>query len=194
MEVIGADISEEMLSVAQEKALGQDCNVLFLCQAAQDLDLYGTVDGAVCCLDSLNHITNYDDFCKAITRITLFLETDRLFIFDLNTVYKHKTVLADHTFVIEQNGVFCVWQNETDEKTNVTNITLDFFAEENGVYLRGGEDFAEKAYTEEEILDAIRQAGLELVAALDDETQAPPTAKTERIVYVTRKIIETKSF
>ena len=194
MEVIGADPSEEMLAVAREKAQKNGADVLFLCQAAENLDLYGTVDGAICCLDSLNHITEYDVFCDALARVTLFLETGRLFLFDLNTVYKHNEVLSDHTFVIEQNGVFCVWQNETDPAEHLTDITLDFFTEENGAYARGGEEFAERAYTEEEIRAAITAAGLELVAEIDDETKAPPTAKTERVIYVTRKISETKSF
>ena len=194
MDVIGVDPSEEMLSVAREKAAACGADILFLCQAAENLDLYGTVDGAVCCLDSLNHITEYRDFCKAIERVTLFLETGRLFIFDLNTVYKHNTVLADHTFVIEQNDVFCVWQNETDPKTNQTDITLDFFIEENGSYLRGGEEFSEKAYTKDEIISAIRQAGLELITVLDAETKGSPTEKTEREIYITKKITKTKSF
>ena len=194
VEVIGADPSEDMLCVAREKAQESGTDVLFLCQAAENLDLYGTVDGAICCLDSLNHITDYGVFCEALGRVTLFLETGRLFLFDLNTVYKHNKVLSDHTFVIEQNGVYCVWQNETDPQEALTEITLDFFLEENGVYLRGGEAFAEKAYTQTEISDAIQKAGLELIAVLDDETKAPPTEKSERIIYVTRKISETKSF
>lgn len=193
-EVIGADPSEEMLSVAREKAQETGAEVLFLCQSAENLDLYGTVDGAVCCLDSLNHITEYGTFRQALARVTLFLETGRLFLFDLNTVYKHNEILSDHTFVLEEDGVFCVWQNETDPTDHLTAITLDFFEEENGVYLRGGEEFAEKAYREEEIYAAIQDAGLELVTEIDDETKAPPTEKTERIIYVTRKIAETKSF
>jgi ubiquinone/menaquinone biosynthesis C-methylase UbiE len=87
------------LSVAREKSAEQGNDVLYLCQDAAKLDLYGTVDGAICCLDSLNHITDYDKFCEAVSRVSLFLEKDRLFIFDVNTVYKHKEVLGNNTFV-----------------------------------------------------------------------------------------------
>ena len=79
--VIGADSSPEMLSIAASK----DCrNILYICQKAQELELYGTVDGAICCLDSLNHITDYGDFCTALKKVSMFLEKDRLFIFDVN--------------------------------------------------------------------------------------------------------------
>ena len=84
IEVIGVDISEDMLFVAQEKNAELENPVMYICQPAQELELYGTVDGAVCLLDSLNHIINYDDFKKAIARTALFLEPERLFIFDLN--------------------------------------------------------------------------------------------------------------
>lgn len=97
-----------------------------MCQRAEALDLYGTVDGAICCLDSLNHITDYADFSSALQRVGLFLEKGRLFIFDVNTVYKHKHVLADNTYIIEENGVYCAWQNFTDEESLVTDIVLDF--------------------------------------------------------------------
>jgi len=72
VEVIGADMSEEMLSLAREKSAELGNDILYLCQKAQELDLYGTVDGAVCCLDSLNHITDYKELCKALVKISLF--------------------------------------------------------------------------------------------------------------------------
>ena len=134
IEVIGIDMSEDMLSVAREKSAELGLDVLYLCQKAEQLDLYGTVDGAVCCFDSLNHITDYRNFCKAIERVSLFLEEDSLFIFDLNTPYKHKFVLADNVFVIENDDVYCVWANKYKEKNLMTDVSLDFFLSEDGLY------------------------------------------------------------
>lgn len=193
IEVIGVDMSEEMLSVARENSAEKGTDVLFLCQKAEELDLYGTVDGAVCCLDSLNHITDYKKLCAAIERVTLFLETGRLFIFDVNTVFKHKYILSDNTFIIEQNGVYCVWRNETDQKTLVTDITLDFFIEDGEYYKRSAEELSERAYTPDELQNAIEAAGLETVAVYDDMTLEPVSEQTERAIYITRKIKETEN-
>ncbi|MGN0493724.1 MAG: class I SAM-dependent DNA methyltransferase [Acutalibacteraceae bacterium] len=193
IEVIGVDMSEEMLSAARESSAERGTDVLYLCQRAEELDLYGTVDGAVCCLDSLNHITDYDGLCKAIGRVSLFLEAGRLFIFDVNTVFKHKFILADNTFIIEQDGVFCAWQNSTDEETNITDISLDFFVEEGNYYKRSSEDFSERAYTEEELASALNAAGLEILKIYDDMTDNPVWEYTERAVYVTRKKEETNN-
>ena len=162
--------------------------MLYLCQPAEELDLYGTVDGAVCCLDSLNHITDYSAFCTAISKVSLFLEKERLFIFDVNTVFKHKYILADNTFVIDRDDVYCVWQNETDPETLETDILLDFFIRDGGVYRRSGEEFSERAYSDRQIDEAIISAGLEKVAVYADMTLSPPTDETERAIYVARKI------
>ena len=185
--VIGVDISYDMLSVAREKSAEQQNDILYLCQNAAELDLYGTVDGAICCLDSLNHITDYGDFCSAIARVSLFLEKDRLFIFDLNTEYKHSCVLGNNTFVIDTNDVYCVWQNEY-QGNNTVEINLDFFTREDNVYLRTGESFCERAYTSAEIENALNKAGLKTEAIYEEMTQNEPCDTTQRVVYVTRKM------
>ena len=176
-----------MLAIAREKSFDAGNDILYLCQDATQLDLYGTVDGAICCLDSLNHITDYENFCKAIERVSLFLEKDRLFIFDLNTEYKHSEVLGNNTFVIDTDDVYCVWQNEYDGKHTV-EINLDFFTPQGDAYYRTGESFCERAYTKNEIENALEKAGLKIEAAFDDMSQDAPTDTTERVVYVTRKV------
>ena len=188
IEVIGVDMSEEMLALAREKSAAEDCDVLFLCQKMQELDLYGTVDGAVCCLDSLNHITDYRTLCKAIGRVSLFLEEGSLFIFDINTPYKHQNVLGDNVFVIEQDEVYCVWANKFKEKNSVVDINLDFFVEENGLYERFSEEFSERAYSVEEITAALERAGLSVVEIFDDMTEKPLTDTSQRAIFVTRKV------
>ena len=185
--VIGVDISYDMLSVAREKSAQAGNDTLYLCQDAAELDLYGTVDGAICCLDSLNHITDYDDFCKAVSKVSLFLEKDRLFIFDLNTEYKHREILGNNTFVIDTDDVYCVWQNEYDGE-NTVEINLDFFVPDNDAYYRTSESFCERAYTANEIENALNKAGLKIEAVYEELTQNTPNDTTQRVVYVTRKV------
>ena len=187
IEVIGVDCSEGMLAAAISKLEQGSTNPLFLNQYAEELELYGTVDGAISMLDSLNHITEYENFKKAVERVSLFLEKDRLFIFDMNTPHKHQKVLGNNTFVREDETAFCVWQNEYVGE-NTVDIFLDFFVEnEDGSYERLMENFSEVAYSSEQILTVLNEAGLELVAALDDMTDLEPSDSTERITYIVRK-------
>ena len=186
--VIGADISGEMLSIAQQKAREQGLDIMYLCQSTSELDLYGTVDGAVCTLDSLNHITDYGEFCEAFVKVSLFLEKNSLFIFDMNTVFKHKNVLADNAFVIDEGDLYCVWQNFYSEEDMITDITLDFFEKHGQTYIRSGESFSERAYTDDEIKAAIEGAGLVLLAVLGDMSDTAPAENESRKVFVARKV------
>ena len=188
IDVIGVDSSELMLSLAREKAQNNGQDILFLCQPAQELELYGTVDGAVCCLDSINHITDVDELQQALCRVSLFLEKGKLFIFDVNTEYKHKKVLANETFVIEDEGLFCVWQNELQPETCTTAIMLDFFRKEGTYYTRRSEEFCERAYSHTQLCTMLEKAGLKVEAVLGDMTSAPPAADSQRNIYVTRKV------
>ncbi len=188
IEVIGVDMSEEMLSVARERSMEEGNDILYLCQRAEELDLYGTVDGAVCCMDSLNHITDTETLQKAIDKVSLFLEKDCLFIFDVNTVYKHREILADNTFVFDEDEVYCVWQNSFNSENLTTDISLDFFIADDDVYIRSSEDFSERAYRDTELKEIIEKAGLKIEAVYDDMTTDPKKDTSERLIYVTRKI------
>ena len=188
VEVIGVDMSEDMLAVAREKTADNGLDILYLCQKAEELDLYGTVDGAICCLDSLNHITDINKLCKAVKRVSLFMEEGSLFIFDLNTEYKHRNTLGNNTFVIDEDEVYCVWQNRFDEKRLITEINLDFFTEDGDTYIRSSESFKERAYTKEQIEGILNKAGLEIQAVYDDLSFESPKEDSQRIIYVTKKV------
>lgn len=188
IEVIGVDSSEEMLGIAKENAMEAGLDILYLCQEAQKLDLFGTVDGAVCLMDSLNHITDKKELKEAIAKVSLFLEKDCLFIFDVNTIFKHKEILADNTFVFEEEGVFCVWQNSFQNENNSTDILLDFFVEEDGVYERYSEDFSERAYSEAELKELLGDCGLNPIAVFGDLSFEKPKDEEERIFIIAQKI------
>jgi ubiquinone/menaquinone biosynthesis C-methylase UbiE len=181
-------MSEDMLSVAREKTADEGLDILYLCQKTQELDLYGTVDGAVCCMDSINHITDIKTLETALKKVSLFLEPERLFIFDVNTLYKQEKILANNTFVLDEEDVYCVWQNEFDSDNKITNISLDFFTKEDDIYVRSGEEFSEKAYTNEELAYLLEKAGFKIEAVFGDMTQNPPTDTEEGVFYICRKI------
>ena len=105
-EVIGVDASPEMLMQAAEKNMALEQPVLYLCQPLERLDLYGTVDLAVCTLDSLNHLPGKKALQKALHRLQFFVEPGGLFLFDVNTPYKHREVLGNNCFVRESEALF----------------------------------------------------------------------------------------
>lgn len=189
IQVIGVDLSPEMLNIAREKSEKAGLDVLYLCQDASELDLYGTVDGAVCCMDSINHITDTDVLQEAFKKVSLFLEPECLFVFDVNTLYKHKEILANNTFVLEEDNLYCVWQNEYFEDEHLTEITLDFFKrEKDNIYNRCEQLIEERAYSENELTLLLKNAGFSIEAIFDDMSFEPLSSTSERAVFVAKKI------
>lgn len=191
-EVIGADASPDMLTEAQNKAAESGVQILFLCQPMEQLDLYGTVRAAVCTLDALNHLPNHAAVEAALGRVSLFLEPDGIFIFDVNTLYKHREVLGNKAFVYDTDEVYCVWQNTLRADGATVDIDLDFFVpfEEDGVYEKESEHFTECTYSTEEWEKMLARAGLRILERFDGYSENAPHEASERIVYVVGK--ETK--
>ena len=188
MSVTAADLSPEMLSVAQKKASAADLDIMLVCQSARDTKLPYAVDGAVCCLDSINHIIDKRELKASLRAVAAAVKDGGLFIFDVNTPFKHQNILSGNTFVIENDDVYCVWQNSDCEKNGIVGICLDFFGKDaDGKYIRTTEEFAERAYTDEEIRGMLEPAGLEVVAVLGDMSFKAPKACDERVIYVTKK-------
>lgn len=185
-DVIGVDGSYEMLSVAMGKK-GEE-PVLFLCQDMDKLDLYGTVDVTVSALDSLNHITQPGQLQAVFDRVSLFTNPGGLFLFDMNTPFKHQEILADNAFVYDLDQLYCVWQNDLDEDGKNVTIHLDFFVpEEDGRYSRWEEEIQERAYTQEEVRGFVERAGLELLEVFHEDSQESPRPDSQRLVYLARK-------
>ncbi|MBQ2751639.1 MAG: class I SAM-dependent methyltransferase [Oscillospiraceae bacterium] len=186
-EVIAVDGSEQMLMEAQQKCFESGERILLLNQQMEDLDLYGTINACVCALDSLNHITDEKLLKRAISRVSLFLEPGGVFVFDMNTPYKHRELLGDNCYVYEDDDAMCVWRNRTDENL-VTEIDLDFFTHrKDGKYDRSSESFCERGYDAQKVETLLAECGLKLDALYAADTLEPVDDRTERYIFVAVK-------
>lgn len=187
-DVIGVDNSDEMLNVALDKKFDSGLPIQYLLQDMTKLDMFGTIDVTICALDALNHLNSLDAVKKAINRVSLFAEPNGLFIFDVNTQYKHKNILFNNTFVYDTEDVYCVWQNSFYEKDCKVLINLDFFEKDGEAYYRSEESFCEIAYSVEQLDEILINSGFDLVAHYDFDTFNTPTETSEKIIFVARKV------
>lgn len=188
VDVFGADASADMLTVAAQKAYDEDIQILFLNQRMQDLKLYGMIDTCVCTLDSINHLPSERDVVRTFLGVSRYLADDGLFVFDANTVYKHKHILGEQCYIYDTEKVFCAWQNSYTPRNHRVTITLDFFVPEGGSYRRCTEQFSEYAYTREKMTELLSQGGLSIEAVYDDLSFTKPAGDSQREIYVVRKM------
>lgn len=188
-EVIGVDLSPEMLSEAQNKAYSAGQNILFLCQDMTALDLYGTVDAAVCTLDGLCHLPDEDSLSATLQKVSLFMNPGGVFLFDVNSVYKHRAVLGNNTFVYDTDDVYCVWQNTLLPDGVTVQMDLDFFepVSDAGDYVRQSERFTERAYPRETLEAMLKKAGFTVLDVFDGYSEKPAHDTSERLLFAVRK-------
>lgn len=188
MEVIAVDGSPEMLMQGAAKNVGIEKPVFFLCQPMQELDLYGTVEVAFCTLDSLNHLPNLETVDRVFGRLQYFVESGGLFLFDMNTPYKHQVVLGSNVFVYETPDVCCVWKNDY-LGGNTVRIDLDFFVRiEKEIYSREQESFCERAYSVAEITALLEKNHFRLLKIYGDYNLSEPSDTEQRIVYIAQRM------
>lgn len=184
IDVIGVDLSEDMLIAAKQKLP----DTFFLQQDMRELDLAGTVSGVVCGMDSINHLCRTADVAAVFAGVYRALEDGGLFVFDVNTPYKHREVLADNAFVFEQEDFLCVWQNRLIERTTEVDMWLDFFVEgPDGRYDRLCDHVRERAYSEKTLRRLLVDAGFTVLAVYEDMTENAPAADAERMVFMARR-------
>jgi SAM-dependent methyltransferase len=178
-----------MLGIAIEKKFNSNLPIQYLCQDMRNLDMFGTIDVTICALDSINHLESIDDVRRVFAKVSLFAEPDGLFLFDVNTPYKHQKILGNNTFTYETENVYCVWENTLNSATNEVKMNLEFFElTENGLYERSSDSFSEKAYSTDVLDKILLDVGFEILDKYGDDTFNPPDEKTQRIVYAARKI------
>ena len=165
-DLIACDSSPDMLAVAQEKCCALEHPPLFICQDAAELDLYGTVDAAVCSLDSINYISP-EKIDEIFRRLSLFIRPHGFFIFDVKTPELLKSV-DGHTYIDEDDSVFCVWRADWSESANCLVYGMDIFSKTGSLWRRENEEHIEYAYDEVRLRNIILEHGFELIDIVAD--------------------------
>lgn len=187
-ETIGVDRSAEMLMVAAEK--GRQVNAvppIFLQQSMQGLDLYGTVDACVCCLDSVNYVTRPAELRRAFQRVHLFLEPGGLFLFDVNAPAKLRE-MDGQVFLDETEDTYCIWRADYSVRRRICTYGMDlFFRQEDGLWRREEEVHEEYAYEPEELEAFLKTAGFRHIQRHGDRKIRSPREDEGRIFFSARK-------
>lgn len=186
LRVTAVDMSEDMLTVASQKASGMENPPRFVCQPLQALRLPRGVDLAVCALDSLDYITDPADCAQAMKRIYKALNPGGIFVFDVNTPEKLRA-MDGQVFLDEDDDVYCVWRGEFDKKTNICSYGMDLFQREGECWYRSFEEHQEYAYSQEQLTDFLKDAGFTHIEVYADRRFEAPGAGEQRIYFKARK-------
>ena len=185
--VLGVDLSEEMLTVAAQKAATLSENPpYFIRQAMERLRLPYEVDAVCCFLDSLNYVTKPEACRQTFERVFRALKTGGLFFFDINTPHKFHT-MDGQTYLDENADSYCVWRVEFEEASRLCYYGIDLFRRRGDLWERSVEQHCEYAYEPSELCQWLREAGFARVELYGDCTMEAPTADAQRMYFAAFK-------
>lgn len=179
--VIGVDMSEDMLTIATQKAQEFEANrPFFVCQRMEQLKLAHSVDCVICCLDSINYIIDPEDCRETFKRVYQSLSPGGMFMFDINSIDKLRG-LDGQIFLDEDDDVFCVWRSEFDESENICYYGIDLFWREGKHWNRSFEEHQEYAYSTAELVQYLQDTGFSKIRVYGDRKYCMPEAGENRI-------------
>ncbi len=193
-DMIGLDNSSEMLELAREKEMNiynkPQSPILYINQDMREFELYGTVAGVVSICDSMNYVTDKEDLLDTFKLVNNYLDTNGVFIFDLNTHYKYNNILSDNVFAEDREDCSFIWTNYYDEEEQINEYDISLFVKidkDREIFERFSEIHYQKAYELQTIIDLIEEAGMEFLAVYDAFTHSQPTNKSQRVYFVARE-------
>jgi len=184
-DMIGIDISEDMLDVARRKSP----HVLFLQQDMREFELYGTVDAIICICDGINYITENEDLTKVFSLVRNYLNPGGLFIFDINTEYKFNQILSENTFAAAGSDAAYIWENYYDKDEKINEYAMTFFVKSGQGYMRFDETHIQKAHSPKDIEASLAAADLKLLVQYDELTCDMPRPDSSRIFFVAKNSV-----
>lgn len=186
-DMIGIDLSEDMLEVAREKC---PTDVLFLQQDMREMELYGTVAAMYCVCDGMNYLLEPQDLQEVFVKANNYLDSGGIFVFDMKTEYFYREVLGDRMIAENREDASFLWENEFHGDTGLNEYLLTIYRQEEGtegLFSRWDELHCQRAYSPEVIRRLIEDAGMEFVAVYDALTKQKPKPESERLYFIARE-------
>ncbi len=190
-DLTGADMSEDMLRVASEKARASGRRIPFVRQRLQDLKLHKAADAIVCACDGVNYLTEDADLAAFFASSCAALAPGGALLFDISSRHKIETQLAGQTYGEDRADLAYLWQNHFDGMSNILEMDLTFFVEhppKSGTFRRFTESHRQRAHDVETLIAALGKAGFADIRVYGFPTLTPPAIGCDRIQFAATKI------
>ncbi len=164
-EMVGLDLSPEMLSVAYDRANAEGVGekIQWTQQDMCDFSLLGHVDAVISTLDCLNHLPTPAKLRACFLRVADVLAPGGVFLFDLNSKRQFEEVYADEVYTMETDEAFCVWQNDYHPSTKRCDFWITLFRmTQDGRYIRSDSHETERYYPLVTVKKSLEEAGITL--------------------------------
>lgn len=187
-ETVGIDLSESMLSMAQQKAMEMGQSIRFFQMDMAEAEDLGQFDLITIFCDSLNYLETEEAVQQTFKRMYDLLSANGLFMFDVHSVYKVNEFFAGQTYSYDDGEAAYIWNSFEGEFENSAEHELTFFIrEENDLYSRFDEFHKQRTFSIEQYKKWLSEAGFKIESVSADFTGEAPVETSERIFFTCTK-------
>lgn len=205
-DMIGIDLSEEMLDIARYEHPEDESDILYLNQDMREFELFGTVAAIVSVCDSMNYITSEEELLQVFQLVNNYLDPGGYFIFDMKTAYNYEVLMGDRVIAENREDSSLIWENYYEKETGINQYDITIYTkaefeedEEEAeelppLFERLEESHVQRAYSVETIISLLKKAGLEFVAVYGGCTKEAPKADSDRVYFIAKETYQENKY
>lgn len=188
--VTALDLSEEMLTIASDRATNQNTPVQFVQGNMLDLSEFGQYDAITCFSDSLCYMENQQEIQQVFDEVYQALYETGTFLFDVHSIYQMETIFPEYSYHYQTEDFAFLWDSYEGEKKYSIEHYLTFFVKDKknpNKFVRYDELHKERTYTIENYLRMLENAGFSEVKICADFTDKTPNDESKRWFFICQK-------
>lgn len=164
-DVTGLDLSENMLSLANERSLEAGVRLPLLEGNMLDLKEIGTYQVVTCFSDSLCYMPDEEAVLKVFQEVYQVLEAGGTFLFDVHSTYQIDEVFPGYMYNDQSEEISFLWTSYAGEVPHSIEHDLTFYVldEVKDVYERFDERHYERTYPLTQFVEMLQVAGFSSV-------------------------------
>lgn len=168
-ELVGVDISEEMLELAEEKTQDFGDKVILIEQDITDLDFdVYEIDTVIAVNDTFNYILEKEKIKGLLDYLYPRIKEGGQLVFDISSDYKLQHILGKNTFGESFEDMVYLWENYYDQESGQVFMEINIFEKKGQYYERFTETHVQRAYKQKEITDILQEIGYRNIKVYSD--------------------------
>ncbi len=181
-QVTGIDLSEEMLTVANNRFQEAGVTIPLVAMSMDQLDGFSEIDVACIPIDSINYLHDESAVVETLKRVYGLLRKGGKIFFDVHSLYKMDHIFMNSPFTYDDGDITYVWfTEEGDDNHSVYHQMTFFVKEESGLFERFDEDHFQRTFPVETYVKWLKEIGFTEIIVTADWEESEPTDESERI-------------
>lgn len=188
--VTALDLSEEMLTIASDRAIEKNASIQFVQGNMMDLSELGQYDAVTCFSDSLCYMKNQQEIQQVFDEVYQALHEKGVFLFDVHSVYQMEKIFPEYSYHYQTEEFAFLWDSYEGEKKYSIEHYLTFFVQDKknqNQFVRYDELHQERTYTRENYLRMLESSGFSKIKICADFTEQVPNEESNRWFFICQK-------